>query len=202
MKRSSFDQSRRGRNSRLMKWGNVQSDMKPLSIFGKNTEKVLKHSIIPRNINLLLKQIDPFDISHDMPRDRKSKDFEDRTGIFSDHLKTKERINNSVGGSKGTTNSENKFLKSDSFDIVMDVEHLPDEKESPTRQIIDHTVDETSDESDDNVCVKKVMQIAETVYEDRVVCHHTVSENFHHPFLTKYVPTLEKNVLDKLSEEV
>ena len=58
--------------------------------------------------------------------------------------------------------------------------------------IIDNSVDETSDESDDNVCVKKVMQVAETVYQDRVVCHHMVSEKCHHTFLTEYVPTLER----------
>eukprot|EP00090_Calanus_glacialis_P007315 TRINITY_DN15757_c0_g1_i5.p1 TRINITY_DN15757_c0_g1~~TRINITY_DN15757_c0_g1_i5.p1 ORF type:complete len:457 (-),score=88.88 TRINITY_DN15757_c0_g1_i5:62-1432(-) len=191
MKRSSYDQSRRGRNSRLMKWGNVQSDMKPLSIFRESTEKVLKYSTISKNIKLL-KQIDAFDINHNMPRDRKSKDFEDRTGIFSDQIKTKERINNSVGGSTIKINWENKLVKSDGFDIVMDVKNLPDEKESPTRKIIDNFVDETSDESDDNVCVKKVMQVAETVYEDRVVCHHTVSEKCHHTFLTEYVPTLER----------
>ena len=82
-----------------MKWGNVQSDMKPLTIYGGNTEKVLQYSTISKNINKLLKQIDAFDISHNMPRDRKSKDFEDKTGIFGDQIKTKERIYNSVGGS-------------------------------------------------------------------------------------------------------
>ena len=100
-----------------MKWGNVQSDMKPLSILGQNTEKVLKYSTISKNIKLL-KQIDAFDISHNMPRDRKSKDFEDSTGIFSEYIKTKERINNSVGGSKIKINGENELAKSDGFDIV------------------------------------------------------------------------------------
>ena len=175
-----------------MKWGNVKSDMKPLSILGENAEKVLKYSTIFKNIKLL-KQIDVFDINHNMPRDRKSKDFEDRTGIFGDHIKTKEIINNSVGGSKIKINGENKFLKSDGFDIVMDVENLTDKKESPTRKIIDNSVDETSDESDDNVCVKKVMQVAETVYEDSVVCHCTVSEKCHQTFLTAYVPTFNRS---------
>ena len=111
-----------------------------------------------------------------------NKVFEDITGIFSDHIK--KRITNIVGDPKIKIRGGNQILKNEGSDIVMDFEKPPEEIESPTRLIIDNSVDETSDESDDNMCVKKVMQVAETVYEDRVVCHYTVSEKCHQ---TKYL---------------
>ena len=41
-------------------------------------------------------------------------------------------------------------------------------------------------------CIKKVMQVAETVYEEKIKCQHTFSEKCHDTFITDYVPTQEK----------
>merc|ERR1712012_132051 len=49
-------------------------------------------------------------------------------------------------------------------------------------------------EQDDNdtVCVQKVMQVPETVWEEKVVCHHKFNEKCHNTFITDYVPTQER----------
>lgn len=54
----------------------------------------------------------------------------------------------------------------------------------------DKNVDSHQDK--DTVCVQKVMQVAQTVWEDKVVCHHKFSEKCHNTFITDYVPTQEK----------
>ena len=41
-------------------------------------------------------------------------------------------------------------------------------------------------------CINKVMQVEETVYEEKVKCQHTFSEKCHDTFITDYVPTQEK----------
>jgi len=52
-------------------------------------------------------------------------------------------------------------------------------------------VDDNND--DDKVrCINKVMQVEETVYEERIKCQHTFTEKCHDTFITDYVPTQEK----------
>ena len=40
--------------------------------------------------------------------------------------------------------------------------------------------------------MNKVMQVEETVYEEKVKCTHKFSEKCHDTFITDYVPTQEK----------
>ena len=188
-----------------MNWGNLQTNVAPISIFGKDTKKASEYHKTTTNINKLLKEIEAFEVKHNMPRDRSSKDFEDKIGLlFNDGPnsvdKPKKEIrkistNNQINDISNTiSQTEKKFLRRDGSDIVMDVNNLPEEKQSSERQFSDsdNSVDDTSENSDDTVCVKKVMQISETVYEDRVVCHHRITEKCHHTFLTDYVPTQER----------
>ena len=45
---------------------------------------------------------------------------------------------------------------------------------------------------DDLRCINKVMQVEETVYEEKVKCTHKFSEKCHDTFITDYVPTQER----------
>merc|ERR1719192_2140403 len=50
----------------------------------------------------------------------------------------------------------------------------------------------TNDNIGEKVCVKKVMQVAKTVYEEKLLCHHKLSEKCHRTFVTEYTPNMEK----------
>ena len=50
----------------------------------------------------------------------------------------------------------------------------------------------TEEKKEDVRCIKKLMQVEETVYEEKVKCQHTFSEKCHDTFITDYVPTQEK----------
>lgn len=52
--------------------------------------------------------------------------------------------------------------------------------------------EEAIQEKEDVRCIKKLMQVEETVYEEKVKCQHTFSEKCHDTFITDYVPTQEK----------
>jgi len=173
-----------------MKWGNIQQNVNPISIVEDNVQSS-KPSVLFRNNPLFI--VNEHKIKHKTRKDRNSKDFDDKTDIFNEG----EKVNNpsKTAASMHQQKHNRNFVRSDISDIVMDVENLPKENGAQNIRVIDNSVDDTSNASDENVCVKKVMQIAETVYEDRVVCHHTVSEKCHQTFLTEYVPTLEKKCM-------
>merc|ERR1712130_987425 len=63
----------------------------------------------------------------------------------------------------------------------------------------DKNVDSHQDK--DTVCVQKVMQVAQTVWEEKVICHHKFSEKCHNTFITDYVPTQEKKMSHKLQQK-
>lgn len=56
----------------------------------------------------------------------------------------------------------------------------------------DNTAPGGTNTNDDVRCVNKVMQVEETVYEERIKCQHTFTEKCHDTFITDYVPTQEK----------
>jgi len=63
----------------------------------------------------------------------------------------------------------------------------------PTKTSFNNDADDGDGDSDnDIVCVQKVMQVPETVWEERVVCHHKLSEKCHTTFITDYRPTQER----------
>lgn len=41
-------------------------------------------------------------------------------------------------------------------------------------------------------CINKVMQVEETVFDERIKCQHTFTEKCHETYITDYVPTQEK----------
>jgi len=70
-------------------------------------------------------------------------------------------------------------------------------KKLETRTSLDDNTDDDEDkdpttDKEESVCVKKVMQVPRTVWEDKIVCQHKLSEKCHTTFLTDYVPTQER----------
>merc|ERR1712142_487299 len=67
----------------------------------------------------------------------------------------------------------------------------PERNKYPNQpQIIPRQQEEKKE--DEVRCINKVMQVEETVYEEKVKCQHTFSEKCHDTFITDYVPTQEK----------
>jgi len=52
--------------------------------------------------------------------------------------------------------------------------------------------DQKDTDEEDSVCVQKIMQVPETVWEDKIVCEHKFSEKCHTTFMTDYRPTQEQ----------
>merc|ERR1719242_411221 len=65
-------------------------------------------------------------------------------------------------------------------------------KYSKQPQLNPRQQEQAAEEKNDVRCVKKLMQVEETVYEEKVKCQHTFSEKCHDTFITDYVPTQEK----------
>merc|ERR1719242_2572940 len=65
-------------------------------------------------------------------------------------------------------------------------------KYSKQPQLNPRQQEQAAEEKNDVRCVKKLMQVEETVYDEKVKCQHTFSEKCHDTFITDYVPTQEK----------
>jgi len=79
-----------------------------------------------------------------------------------------------------------------------DINHVEEPaKELQSRELLDDNTDDDEDndqagDKEKSVCVKKVMQVAHTVWQDKIVCQHKLSEKCHTTFLTDYRPTQER----------
>merc|ERR1712080_249428 len=66
----------------------------------------------------------------------------------------------------------------------------PQTQERPQQFVDDNLAVREAD--DDIRCLKKVMQVEKTVYEEKVRCQHTFTEKCHDSIITDYVPSQER----------
>merc|ERR1711971_1033942 len=68
----------------------------------------------------------------------------------------------------------------------------PEANQYPTQPQLNPRQQSADNDGDDLRCINKVMQVEETVYEEKVKCTHKFSEKCHDTFITDYVPTQER----------
>lgn len=132
------------RNSRLMNWNRLTTDIQEVALPEKFTA-VDRDSSETQNINDMLKDLN-------LVKDRRSKNIND--------------VGDQIKDSPQEADAKTSFNN--------------DEK------------DRNADKDEDSVCVQKIMQVPETVWEDKVVCQHRFSEKCHSTFMTDYLPTQER----------
>jgi len=84
-------------------------------------------------------------------------------------------------------------------------DQMDPERQGSVRQVDSVVADSVSEEENSSVsnsvegaeeevrCIKKVMQVEETVWDNRVRCEHRFSEKCHDTYITDYVPTQEED---------
>lgn len=77
-------------------------------------------------------------------------------------------------------------------DLGDQINQSQQEAEAKTSLNNDDQKDRNTDKDEDSVCVQKIMQVPETVWEDKIVCEHKFSEKCHTTFMTDYRPTQER----------
>merc|ERR1719225_1451187 len=68
----------------------------------------------------------------------------------------------------------------------------PEANQYPTQPQLNPRENSVDSDGEEVRCVNKVMQVEETVYEEKVKCTHKFSEKCHDTFITDYVPTQER----------
>jgi len=79
-------------------------------------------------------------------------------------------------------------------------------KKFETKKSLDDNTDDDEDrdpppDKEESVCVKKIMQVPETVWEVKIVCQHKLTEKCHTTFLTDYIPTQEEKCLTSYNKK-
>ena len=179
--------TRKSRNSRLMTWKTVQYDANPISIIEKPAAEVKRNVKTHRVLKKWNNSNTP---TNNVRGERTSKEIEEREKI----LNNLQNLNNLRFASNTTTSRGALHEKLLENTVLNGPNNSVDNKISlsPNSRIINNPV--TGSDAN-NVCVKKVMQVEETVYEKKMVCHHKMSKKCHNTFLTEYVPTMEKKCM-------
>jgi len=87
-------------------------------------------------------------------------------------------------------------------DSETEASEAPEAPEAPeTPEAPEAPVNASGEENDDIRCVNKVMQVEETVYEERIKCTHKFTEKCHDTFITDYIPTQQEHCEESFDKQ-
>jgi len=105
-------------------------------------------------------------------------------------------------GEEGEGGEEEEGEEEEGGEVNTQDSEAPEAPETPEApEAPEAPVNASGEEKDDIRCVNKVMQVEETVYEERIKCTHKFTEKCHDTFITDYIPTQQEHCEESFDKQ-